>query len=437
LRVRDTLAPASGRKLLESTLDKAPNVPGAAPSNRPEPSETPAPAPSARAREADEPERGADEPRDESKKTESTAEKPAVATEAPVEKPAPAPTGALNGRAILADKCQKCHGPSKKKGGLRVDSIAALVAGGENGPALVPGDPGRSEIIRRLRLPTSDDDHMPPKKEPQPSEAEIAALAAWVRGLSRSRAEKEPTSSTPAVSKDETAATPIPPDTPSEKASSSAPSGNAPPPASEEPAKAASEPSDDGPPDDALLRRVPSRIALYQDAVRPLLSKRCGKCHAGEKPAARLRIDDYRALVEGGLSGPGIVPGKPDESFVCQRISLPASDDDHMPPEDEPPMTADEIALVRFWVERGASPELSLPAKDVPAGALQAAADYVPPPGKESSLRADAGCAACALGSSGGSPARACGLVALVAGALLFRRRTRTRSKPGSHVQVR
>ncbi|HVR18937.1 MAG TPA: c-type cytochrome domain-containing protein, partial [Polyangiaceae bacterium] len=182
--------------------------------------------------------------------------------------------------------------------------------------------------------------------------------------------------------------------------------------------------NDDAPADAELLARVPEHIVLYEQAVRPLLATRCGKCHSGAKPAARLRIDDYAALVEGGLSGPGIVPGKPDESFVVQRIGLPASDDDHMPPEGEPPLTADEIALVRFWVQRGASRELALPSKDIPASPLRAAAEYVPKAGESPALRADAGCAACAVGRSNGSE-RALALAAFAFGLFVARRRTR------------
>jgi mono/diheme cytochrome c family protein len=429
LRVRDTLAPAKARNVLEAALDEAPNVPGAAPSAL-EARETPKPEASAR----DEPAKPADEPARDSPAEERRPAEPPLET-TPVETPAAA-AGVPNGRAVLADKCQKCHGPSKKKGGLRVDSIRALVAGGENGPALVPGDPARSEIIRRVRLPLTDDDHMPPKKEPQLDDAEVAALSAWVRGLSRSAGDTEPKEA-PGASKDEAAKTAASGDAPGDGAETSAPSEPPPEPSRAEPARAERDPADDGPPDAELLARVPSRLNLYEEAVRPLLSKRCGKCHTGEKPAARLRIDEYRALVEGGLSGPGIVPRKPNDSFVCQRIGLPATDDDRMPPEGEPPMTADEVALVRFWVERGASPDLSVPSKDVPKGALRAAANYVPASGRGATVRADSGCAACTVGSPSGSPVHAFPLVTLVFGALLFRRGLRDRHPPSSRVKTR
>ena len=44
-------------------------------------------------------------------------------------------------RPLLHAQCLKCHGPEKQKAGLRVDSRAALLKGGDSGPAVVPGSP--------------------------------------------------------------------------------------------------------------------------------------------------------------------------------------------------------------------------------------------------------------------------------------------------------
>ena len=49
---------------------------------------------------------------------------------------------------------------------------------------VTPGNPDKSSVIQRVRLPLDNDEHMPPKKEPQPSAAEIAAFVAWVRSSS-------------------------------------------------------------------------------------------------------------------------------------------------------------------------------------------------------------------------------------------------------------
>jgi YHS domain-containing protein len=63
---------------------------------------------------------------------------------------------------------------------LRLHTREGLLAGGESGAALVAGDAAASELLRRLRLPIDDPDHMPPDDKPQPREAEIVALERWI-----------------------------------------------------------------------------------------------------------------------------------------------------------------------------------------------------------------------------------------------------------------
>jgi hypothetical protein len=76
--------------------------------------------------------------------------------------------------------CVSCHGPSKQKAKLRLDSYDALVAGSENGPIMEPGDASASLITKRLQLPPEDEDHMPPEGKRQPSPEEIAFLQWWI-----------------------------------------------------------------------------------------------------------------------------------------------------------------------------------------------------------------------------------------------------------------
>jgi len=83
---------------------------------------------------------------------------------------------------ILRAKCAGCHNADKLKGGLRMDSLEALLRGGQSGPAIEKGDSAKSRLIRCLRLPLTDDNHMPPAGKPQPSPDEIALLAWWVDG---------------------------------------------------------------------------------------------------------------------------------------------------------------------------------------------------------------------------------------------------------------
>jgi hypothetical protein len=81
---------------------------------------------------------------------------------------------------LVRAHCISCHGPAKRKARLRLDEPQGLLAGGESGPVLVAGDPASSEIVRRLRLPLADEDHMPPEGKPQPNAELIARLEAWI-----------------------------------------------------------------------------------------------------------------------------------------------------------------------------------------------------------------------------------------------------------------
>jgi Protein of unknown function (DUF1553)/Protein of unknown function (DUF1549)/Planctomycete cytochrome C len=81
-------------------------------------------------------------------------------------------------RPVLAMTCFKCHGGQKTANDLRVDRREALLKGGESGPAIVPGHPEKSLLVRALRY-TSDELKMPPEKKLP--DAVIADFERWVR----------------------------------------------------------------------------------------------------------------------------------------------------------------------------------------------------------------------------------------------------------------
>src|SRR5262245_40477241 len=80
-------------------------------------------------------------------------------------------------RPLLAENCQQCHGPRKQRGGLRLDSRAALLSGGDSGPAIVPGKPDESLLIKAVHY--AGEPKMPPKTKLK--SAQIAALTEWAR----------------------------------------------------------------------------------------------------------------------------------------------------------------------------------------------------------------------------------------------------------------
>jgi mono/diheme cytochrome c family protein len=84
--------------------------------------------------------------------------------------------------SILAAHCLSCHSPRSgkdPKGGLRLDSRASVLAGGDSGGAVVPGLPDASELVRRSLLPAEDVDAMPPKGD-RLSAQDVERLSAWI-----------------------------------------------------------------------------------------------------------------------------------------------------------------------------------------------------------------------------------------------------------------
>ncbi|HEX8060259.1 MAG TPA: c-type cytochrome domain-containing protein, partial [Cyclobacteriaceae bacterium] len=83
-------------------------------------------------------------------------------------------------KPVLEARCYSCHGDTKQKGGLRLDSPDMIYKGGKNGKVVTPGNPEESELVRRILLPDEDEDHMPPKEKKQLTEAERKLLSLWI-----------------------------------------------------------------------------------------------------------------------------------------------------------------------------------------------------------------------------------------------------------------
>src|SRR5947209_6982617 len=83
-------------------------------------------------------------------------------------------------RPLLHARCLSCHSIASKKsrGGLRLDSRAAILKGGDSGPAVVPGQPDKSLLIQAVRH-EHESLAMPPKGKL--ATEDIALLEVWVR----------------------------------------------------------------------------------------------------------------------------------------------------------------------------------------------------------------------------------------------------------------
>ncbi len=96
-------------------------------------------------------------------------------------------------------------------------------------------------------------------------------------------------------------------------------------------------------------RPSPEQVEFFEKEVRPLLVESCAKCHNAEKAKGGLRVDSLQAMLEGGDSGPAIVPGVPDESLLIEAIR---HDGLEMPPKGKLPDR--EIEALERWVKQGA-----------------------------------------------------------------------------------
>ena len=81
-------------------------------------------------------------------------------------------------RPIFAKHCVSCHGPDKQKGGFRLDRRADALKGGDSGPAVVPGKPADSPLLKFVA--GDDADTVMPPKGDRLTAAQVATLRAWV-----------------------------------------------------------------------------------------------------------------------------------------------------------------------------------------------------------------------------------------------------------------
>ncbi len=87
---------------------------------------------------------------------------------------------------LLARSCVSCHKPEKHKGGLLMDTYEHLMHGGEDGPVVLPGNAKSSEMLRRVRLPASDDDSMPSDGDKPLAPEEIQMIERWITAGAKS-----------------------------------------------------------------------------------------------------------------------------------------------------------------------------------------------------------------------------------------------------------
>ncbi|MGI8980901.1 MAG: PSD1 and planctomycete cytochrome C domain-containing protein [Pirellulaceae bacterium] len=94
-------------------------------------------------------------------------------------------------KPLLAEQCGKCHGPKKQENGLRLDTTASGLRGGDAGAAIVPGKAAESLLITAVTGKSETVSKMPPEG-PGLSEAQIALLSKWIDAGAKAPADEQP-----------------------------------------------------------------------------------------------------------------------------------------------------------------------------------------------------------------------------------------------------
>ncbi|MCA9222680.1 MAG: PSD1 domain-containing protein, partial [Planctomycetales bacterium] len=96
------------------------------------------------------------------------------------------------------------------------------------------------------------------------------------------------------------------------------------------------------------------QVDFVQD-VQPILRATCYSCHGAEMQEGGLRLDNKKRAFQGGDHGAAVVPGKSGESLLLLAVAGLNEDIGRMPPEGEgTPLTAEQIGLLRAWIEQDA-----------------------------------------------------------------------------------
>jgi hypothetical protein len=129
----------------------------------------------------------------------------------------------------------------------------------------------------------------------------------------------------------------------------------------------------------ALAARA--EATFYAARVAPIFDRHCVVCHGEKKHKAGLRLDSFEQVMKGAESGAVVNAGDVKGSELFRRITLPHNDEELMPGDGKPPLSAAEIKIIELWIAGGASREKTLadfPGAPAPQSPKAAAAPLAP-----------------------------------------------------------
>src|SRR5438874_3899534 len=126
---------------------------------------------------------------------------------------------------------------------------------------------------------------------------------------------------------------------------------------------------------DAGARQVtPGGSVVFATQIRPILAARCYPCHGPDVQQHGLRLDSLQAILTGSSNGKVVIPGDSQNSHIVRRL---LGLEQPQMPYGGPPLSAEQIDLIRKWVEEGApGPDASEPVVAAAAPLKDAAAAH-------------------------------------------------------------
>jgi WD40 repeat protein len=101
----------------------------------------------------------------------------------------------------------------------------------------------------------------------------------------------------------------------------------------------------------ALNRKEP---VVYEKDIEPILVNKCMFCHSGAVKEGKFDMASFEQLMKGGKKGKPIVPGNAADSPLVHFAGKTKKP--FMPPKNEEPLTPEELALIKLWIDQGAKP---------------------------------------------------------------------------------
>jgi hypothetical protein len=96
-----------------------------------------------------------------------------------------------------------------------------------------------------------------------------------------------------------------------------------------------------------------TNVIIFDQHVRPIFEQSCFRCHGPERPKSNYRLDTREAALKGGDNGIAIIPAKSAESPLIHYVAG-LNEEMLMPPKGKgEPLTAEEVALLRAWIDQG------------------------------------------------------------------------------------